>query len=97
VARPLAALTRWCKQAYSNKMKDRPIIEIVIIMLTALVCVSLLLSVIGTLTAKIVNPQIDVKGASEIIGNNLGVITGALVGFLGGRYYGRSEANGEPK
>jgi hypothetical protein len=76
-------------------MKGRPITEIVIVMLTALVCATLLISVVGTLVAKIANPQMDVKGAGEIIGNNIGVITGALVGFIGGRAAGKMEANGQ--
>jgi hypothetical protein len=81
----------------TNKKMKWSTIDIVVILLTGTVCLTLFLAVVGTMAAKIFNPQLDVKMASEIIGSNIGVITGALVGFLGGRSIGREEARNNEK
>jgi hypothetical protein len=43
---------------------------------------------------KIINPQLQVERATEIIASTIETIVGALIGFIGGRAVGRNEANG---
>ena len=75
--------------------KDRSTLDVVVIALTITVCSTILFGTVGALIVRLIYPNTDLKGAAEIIGNNLGVMTGAVVGFIGGRATGRLEANGD--
>jgi hypothetical protein len=70
----------------------RATVDILVIILAAIVGVALLLLTLGLLVAKIVNPNIDVSTMSALISNMITTIVGALVGFIGGRAVGKSEA-----
>jgi len=75
--------------------KRRPAVDVVVILLTAMVGITLVTSVIGVLILRIVHPQTDVSRGAEVIGNIVTTVVGALVGFIGGRATGRLEqANG---
>jgi hypothetical protein len=78
-------------------MKDRSTFDIVVILLTATVGMTMVLVVSGVIILRLVRPEVDVKGAGTVIGNVLTTLVGALVGFVGGRATGRMEeakANG---
>jgi hypothetical protein len=78
-------------------MKDRSTFDIVVILLTATVGMTMVLIVSGVIILRLVRPEVDVKGAGTVIGNVLTTLVGALVGFVGGRATGRMEeakANG---
>ena len=77
--------------------KDRPTVDVVVILMTALVAFTVFTGALGTIVAKILHPELDVSGSAELIGSVITTIVGALVGFIGGRAVGRSEANGAPK
>jgi hypothetical protein len=78
--------------SHSTKMfKDRSTIDVVVITLAFSVCFILLFGTVGTFIEKLIYPEMDMSNAAEIIGNNLGVMTGAVVGFIGGRAVGRGE------
>jgi len=50
---------------------------------------------IATIIGKVSNPNLDVARVSELLGNTITTVVGALVGFIGGRAIGRTEANGK--
>jgi hypothetical protein len=71
--------------------KNRPTIDIVVLSFAALICVSVLFIVLGILIQKTVHPDMDLSKAGEAVYAMLNTIIGALVGFIGGRAYGRHE------
>jgi hypothetical protein len=78
--------------------KNRATFDVVVILMTAMVGVTLILIVIGAVILKLERPDIDLKGAGQVVGNILTTVVGALVGFIGGRAAGRMEeakANGD--
>lgn len=74
--------------------KNRSTTDIVVIILTTMVALLMILLGIGAIIAKMNYPDMDIKSASELFGNVLTTVVGALVGFIGGRAAGRAEANG---
>lgn len=75
-------------------MRERPTIDIIVILLTGIVGFCLILIVIGILALKLMHPETEPGKAGEAVGNILQIIVGALVGLIGGRAAGRLEANG---
>jgi hypothetical protein len=73
---------------------NRSTVEIVVLVFTAVVSISLLSLVIGAVLMRLIHPQAEMKPAAELVTNMLSTIVGALVGFIGGRATGRLEANG---
>ena len=78
-------------------MKNRPTIDIVVIMLTAVVGMLLILTTVGLIAFKMYRPDADITRGAELIANTMTIVVGALVGLIGGRAAGRLEANGVPK
>lgn len=78
-------------------MRQRSAADIVVIIMAALVATLMILTVIGSIILKIVHPEINLANVAEVITNTLGTIVGALVGFIGGRAYGKTELNGANK
>jgi hypothetical protein len=70
----------------------RSTVDIAVIILTATVGLTLLALTLGLILAKIINPAIDTSHLATQIGNMMQTILGALVGFIGGRAVGKSEA-----
>ena len=71
--------------------------DIVIIIFAAMVGIMLVIGMVGLLVLKFYRPELNVQAGTEAIVNIITTIVGALVGFIGGRAYGRSEANGNGK
>ena len=67
--------------------------DIVILIWSATVAVTLIIAVIGTLAAKMFRPDLQVSGSTEVIANMIM----AIIGFIGGRTVGKAEANGKEK
>ena len=82
-------------------LRSRPTTEIVVLLLTMMICVVMFVICLGTIVAKIWRPEMEVGRAAEAVNNMLSTIIGALVGFISGRAYGRREErdikNGEPQ
>jgi cytochrome c biogenesis protein CcdA len=76
-------------------LKNRSTIDLVVIMLTATVGLTIVFAAMGTILGKVINPQLEVARAAEIIAGTIQTVMGALVGFIGGRATGRMEANGK--
>lgn len=72
-------------------LASRSMTEIVVLLLTILICLVMIIVTVGTLTVKIIHPDQEVSKAAEAINNMLSTIIGALVGFISGRAYGRKE------
>jgi hypothetical protein len=70
----------------------RSTVDIVVVILATIVGLSLLVMTVGLIVGKIINPALDVSHLSAQIGNMMQTILGALVGFVGGRAIGKSEA-----
>jgi hypothetical protein len=73
------------------ELSKRSTTEIVVLLFTVLICLVMLITVTGTITAKAVHPEMDVTRSAESINNMLSTIIGALVGFISGRAFGRKE------
>lgn len=71
--------------------KNRSTTDIVVILFTLMIGISMTLTIIGVLFIKVKYPATDVSKASEFVGNVITTIVGALVGFIGGRATGRAE------
>jgi len=76
---------------------NRSTTDLVVILLTVLVSSVLLVLVVGAVVARFVHPAIEMKDVAELTMNTISTIVGALVGFIGGRAVGRTEANGDHK
>ena len=72
-------------------LKNRPTADVVVLLLTIMICSVMTIIAGGTIIAKSVRPDMEVGRAAESINNMLSTIIGALVGFISGRSYGRRE------
>jgi hypothetical protein len=72
-------------------LRNRPTTEIVVLLLTMLVCTVLILVIVGIVILRIVHPELDLTKAGDAIFNMISTIIGALVGFISGRMYGNRE------
>lgn len=77
-----------------TKLHERSAADVVVIIFAAVIAVLLILTVIGSIILKVIHPGLDLSNVAEVVTNTMGTIVGALVGFIGGRAYGKSEANG---
>jgi hypothetical protein len=73
--------------------KNRPAVDIVVILMTVTVCVVLLMATVGVITVRAMHPELDLKGAEGAVGNILTTVVGALLGLITGRAAGRLEVN----
>jgi len=71
--------------------RQRPVIDIVVVMLSATVGIVMVLSIIGILIIRIMKPEADISRGAEAIGGLTTTLVGALVGFIGGRATGKWE------
>jgi hypothetical protein len=72
-------------------LKNRPTADIVVLLLTVMICTVMTIIAAGVIIAKSIRPEMEVGRAAEAINNMLSTIIGALVGFISGRAYGRQE------
>jgi hypothetical protein len=77
------------------KLSERPASDLVMIVIAATIAIMLLLSAFSILLIELIHPETDTDPIVRVETEILAVLTGAVVGFLGGRSVGRSEANGE--
>lgn len=73
----------------------RSSIDFVIRWLTLLVCLVISVEVIGTVAIILLRPESDASPIFDALTETVTVIVGALIGFIGGRYVGRSETDDE--
>jgi putative flippase GtrA len=76
-------------------LKERQTVDIVVIILTCTIGSVITVATIGIIVGKTLHPTMDTSRGAEMIAQVITTIVGALVGFIGGRAYGKSEANGK--
>ena len=77
-----------------TKLRDRSAVDIVVIIMTMMVASVLIIIVAGAVLLRVIHPEADLGKAGQVVASLLNTIGGALVGFVGGRAVGKSEANG---
>lgn len=77
-----------------KELKERSAADVVVIIFAAVVSLVLIVTLIGSIILKLVHPGIDLGKVSDFMTNTLTTLVGALVGFIGGRAYGKTESNG---
>lgn len=74
-------------------MRNRSAVDLVVLAITFTISVILVVTLVGVVVIEIVNGGNETTDALlEVESEILGVLVGALVGFIGGRGHGRSEA-----
>lgn len=73
-------------------MKERPTADLVVLGVTLVIGSVLILTTIAVIVIEVVHPDTNTDGLVEVESEVLGVLVGALVGFIGGRSYGRTES-----
>lgn len=68
--------------------------DYVVIIFALMVAITVVISCVGLIWAKVTHPELDVRVLTELFGNVITTVVGALVGFVGGRAQGRAETNG---
>jgi len=77
-------------------LSNRSTTDIVVLMFSFLISVVLFVMVVGAVVAKLMHPNLDMPNIVEAVTLMISNILGALIGFIGGRAYGRAEAiNGQ--
>lgn len=66
--------------------------DIVVIIFALMISVLMVILGLGLIYVKMKMPSLDIKSASELFGNVVTTVVGALVGFIGGRATGKYEA-----
>ena len=75
--------------------KDRSTVDVVVVIFSLIIGLVLFLACTGSIIGKLLHPNMDISRGTELIASTVTTITGALIGFIGGRAQGRFEqANG---
>ena len=77
------------------KLRERSATDLVVLAIVLIVGIVLILSAVAVLVLELIDSDNDTSGIVEAESEILGVLVGALVGFIGGRAAGRNEANGQ--
>ena len=72
-------------------LTERTASDLVVLIIAGTIAIMLIFSAVSILVLKLIHPEIDVDGLIRVETEILGVLTGAVVGFLGGRSIGRHE------
>jgi hypothetical protein len=78
-------------------LANRSTTDLVVLTLTVLVSIVLVLMIIFGAVGKIIRPELDMARISEAVNQTISAIVGALIGFIGGRAYGRAETLNGPE
>lgn len=73
--------------------ENRSTADLVIMLVAVVICAILLLTLVGIIAIELVHPEFDSDPLVRVESEILGVLVGALVGFVGGRGVGRAEAH----
>lgn len=76
-----------------EQLRGRPTADIILLILTGLISLSILLTGAGIFMLALFHPTADLSVAFNAIGSVLTLLTGTVVGYLAGR--GRSPASRE--
>lgn len=73
--------------------KRRSTVDLVVLGITFVIAFVVCITLIGIIVIELVRPDIDTDPLISVESEILGVLVGALVGFVGGRGVGRAEAH----
>jgi len=73
------------------KLSHRSTSEIVVLLFALLISIVLVVMVVGAVIGKILHPELEMSNIVEVVTLMISNILGALVGFIGGRAYGKLE------
>jgi len=69
----------------------RPVIEVMVLMITGTVCVILLLMTGGIVVIETVHPEVDTSGAVSSLSSIVTTLLGAVLGLIAGHSLGRGK------
>lgn len=72
-------------------LKSRSTVDLVVIGLTLIIGFVIVGTLIGIILIELIHPEVDTESLVRVESEILGVLVGALVGFIGGRSVGRTE------
>jgi hypothetical protein len=73
------------------RLRERSATDLVVLGITGIVGLLLVLGMVAIVTIELIHPDTDTDPFIEAESEILGVLVGALVGFIGGRSTGRAE------
>ena len=73
----------------------RPTIDTVVLLIAVVISFVIVASLIGIILIELIHPETDTEPMVRMESEILGVLVGALVGFVGGRQVGRGEWTGD--
>lgn len=71
---------------------ERGTIDLVVLVITGVIAFVIVASMVGIILIELLHPETDTEPMIRMESEILGVLVGALVGFIGGRQVGRGEA-----
>ena len=74
---------------------SRSTVDLVVLGLTAVIGFVIVFTLVGIILIELIHPEVDTESLIQVESEILGVLVGALVGFVGGRQVGRTEVKGE--
>jgi hypothetical protein len=72
-------------------LRDRSTVDLVVLGLLVVVALVVVAGFVGIILIELIHPEVDTDPLIRIESEILGVLVGALVGFVGGRGVGRAE------
>jgi hypothetical protein len=72
-------------------MPERPVRDLVVLIMVVTVSAVLLVSVVGLVTIQLFRPETDSSAVAGALGHVVQILVGAVLGFLAGRGAGRGE------
>lgn len=73
---------------------SRSTVDLVVLGITVVIAFVIIGTLVGVILIELFRPETDTESMIQLESEILGVLVGALVGFVGGRGVGRSEAKG---
>jgi len=78
------------------RLVDRSATDLVVLAIVVIIGFILIFGAVGIVLIELIHPETDTDPLLRVESEILGVLVGALVGFIGGRATGRSESDRRP-
>jgi hypothetical protein len=78
------------------RLRDRSATDLAVLGIVFIIGSMLILSAVAIILIELIHPETDTDALIRIESEILGVLVGALVGFIGGRSAGRNERDQQP-
>ena len=67
------------------ELRNRSTADLVIIALTAVVCFTVVVSIMGIFAINLIHPNLDISSLTQRIGTIVSQVIGVIVGYIAGR------------